>query len=112
MFKAAGKVYRSERELRALCGEEFRSGVELDCWVGLCRDVHGREVLHVSRRFPTFDSWDLLYDKRYYHWYHIRHQGGLTLVYTSDDTDEVRITEALQPERSVHAGILREVGWL
>lgn len=113
MFKAAERMYRSDIDLRAVSSGEFRSDNRgLSYWVSPCVDVYGRAVLHVSERFPTFDSWDALYEDRYYHWYYIRHQGGLTMVYTADDNTNVRVEENIVPEKSKHAEILHRLGWI
>ena len=114
MFIAAGKIYLSEFQLVTVPSQEHRCKEASSYWVRLSQDAFGREVLCVSERFPTFDSYDALYEDRYYRWYYIRHQGGLTLVYTQDDSDKVKVTENITAEScdGIQSQILRCEGWL
>lgn len=82
-FFAAGKHYDSVSQL---CLEE-----DLD--TRRARDIHGREVLYLKERFPCFDSYDLLYENRYYRWFFIRQDNSLTRVYQIDGRDRVYVTE-------------------
>lgn len=114
MFVAAAMRYLSERELEVRHGAEHRCEAEMSFWVRLATDVHGREVLHVMERFPTFDSYDLLCENRYFHWYYIRHADGLTQVRTDDASERVQILERVQPGAitSSQERILRCEGWM
>ena len=85
LFIAAGRRYISERQLIALKTETER----------VHTDAYGRTVLALRERFPCFDSYDYLYEDRYYRWYFIVHDGALTLVRTQDDRLEYAVTERL-----------------
>ena len=50
-------------------------------------------------RFPCFDSFDYLYEHRYYRWYLIKGENTLTLVYHADESKEVTVTEDLNTIR-------------
>jgi hypothetical protein len=39
--------------------------------VGLYEDKFGRLVVYRTKRVPTFDAYDRLYDKRYWRWFYI-----------------------------------------
>jgi len=94
MFTICGKKYTALKKL--LHREEYEYIGE---WkypnrqMTVYRDIHGRRVLHLSERFPCFDSWDYLCEKRYYHWYFVAHESGVAMVYTEDERDEIRIVE-------------------
>ena len=85
LFIAAGRRYISERQLTALKTETER----------VYTDAYGRTVLALRERFPCFDSYDALYEDRYYRWYFIVHDGALALVRTQDDRDEYTVTERI-----------------
>lgn len=82
-FNAAGKHYTS---LSQLCLGENR-----DTCRG--RDIYGREVLCLKERFPCVDSYDLLYENRYFRWFFIRRGNSLTRVYYTDERDHIYVTE-------------------
>lgn len=85
-FRAAGRDYASLEQLTAVKDER---GV----W---CRDVYGREVFCVAERFPCFDSYDFLYEKRCYRWFYIREQGKLTCIYHIDEAETFTVTEDME----------------
>ena len=85
LFVAAGRRYICERQLTALKTETER----------VYTDAFGRTVLALRERFPCFDSYDYLYEDRYYRWYFIVHDGALSLVRTQDDRDEYTVTERI-----------------
>lgn len=80
-FYAAGKEYKNFYNF--LKSEDGALG----------EDVYGRTVVCTKQRFPCFDSYDYLYENRYYHQYFIRHGNTLTEVHIADDSDIVRVTE-------------------
>ena len=82
-FMAAGKTYRNWRQL---CVEEDKSG-------HFCKDIYGREVLALWERFPCFDSYDYLYENRYFRWFFLRENGKLTRIFYTDEQDKIHITE-------------------
>ena len=82
-FTAAGKTYRSWKEL---CTEPDESGL-------LCKDIYGRQVLYLSELFPCFDSYDYLNENRYYRWFFIKENGKLTRVYCADQRGVIQVTE-------------------
>lgn len=85
-FEAAGKRYQSIRELVA----------DLDERNTRSQDVYGREVLYLTERFPCFDSWDCLYEDRYYRWFFLRNGDTLTRVYYRDEDESVYVTTDVQ----------------
>lgn len=82
-FTAGGKTYRYINELYHI---RFQEG-------SLCQDIHGRQVLHLLERFPCFDSYDYLNEDRYYHWFIIRQDDRLTMVYCEDTYPQIKVTE-------------------
>ena len=89
-FIAGGKYYTRISQLTAQ-----------DVKPGLCRDVHGREVICLKERFPCFDSYDYLYENRYYRWFYIRSGDRLACVYYADQRQNMEVTEDVKklPER-------------
>lgn len=85
-FTAAGKVYKSVSQLTAFKSEDSH----------FCKDIYGREVLCFWERFPCFDSYDYLYEDRYYRWFFIRRDDKLTLVYSVDTRPKIEVTEDVQ----------------
>ena len=59
----------------------------------LFRDVYGREVFAFRERFPCFDSYDYLYEHRYFRWFYIREGDSLYCVYYVDEQKTVKITD-------------------
>ena len=94
LFWAAGRVYHSWKDL---CHKK------LDEDGHVCRDIYGREVLAVWERFPCFDSYDYLYENRYYRWFFIREEDALTCVDYTDEQKRIKVTE--------DAGCIREKCW-
>lgn len=83
-FTAGGRVYTSVSQL---CAKK------LDEQGHVCRDVYGREVFAEWERFPCFDSYDYLYEHRYYRWFYIRNKDTLTCVYYEDEQKKITVTE-------------------
>lgn len=84
VFWAGGRPYAS---IHQLCAEK------LDEEGHACRDVYGREVFAQWERFPCFDSYDYLYENRYYRWFYIRNNDQLTCVYYTDERNKIEVTE-------------------
>ncbi len=102
LFTAAGKPYHSAAQL------EWKSTDHRY----ICLDVYGRPVACFFERFPCFDSFDYLYEDRYYRWYLIPCGENWTVVSTEDDSDEICVRENLNaaealaacrgPEKAMH----------
>lgn len=56
-------------------------------------DLYGRKVLCVKERFPCFDSYDFLYDHRYFRWYFIRKGNSISRIFSTDSRDKIYVTE-------------------
>lgn len=83
-FVLAGKIYQNLNGfLRKQDGE----------W---CEDIYGRQVLCTKTKFPCFDSYDFMYESRYYRWYFIRRGNAVSLLFTADDRDRIYVTEDVQ----------------
>lgn len=82
-FMAAGKRYRSLSQLLL----KSPKGMP---W---CRDIYGREVLHLTERFPCFDSYDYMYENRYFHDLFIYEKDTLTHIAVTDEDDTFTLTE-------------------
>jgi len=65
-------------------------------------DIYGRQVLNFNERFPCFDSYDYLYEDRYYRWFYLLTDGKLTEIYYRDDTQEVKVTDDVREVRVGH----------
>lgn len=85
-FTAAGKTYKSIAQLALSKGGDDH----------LCVDIYGREVLCFRERFPCFDSYDYLYENRYYRWFYLRNGDMVTLIYSEDEMPVIRVTEDVQ----------------
>ena len=85
-FFAAGKPYISTGQL-VLPSEKGEP------WF---RDCYGREVLYLTERFPCFDSFDFLWERRCFRYYFICENYQLTCIQTTDGLDTVIVTEDLQ----------------
>lgn len=92
VFWAGGRPYTS---IQQLCAEK------LDEEGHACRDIYGREVFAEWERFPCFDSYDYLYEDRYYRWFYIRSGDRLTCVYYTDQRQNIEVTEDVKqlPQR-------------
>lgn len=92
-FEAAGKAYRSVRQLKAREREALASAEHEMFKIPVYEDIHGRRVLHFWEKFPGLDSFDSLYEDRYSNWYAIADHQQVTLVYQKDDTPGVQVHE-------------------
>jgi len=59
-------------------------------------DLYGRKVFCVEELFPCFDSYDYLYENRYFRWYFIRKGNSLSRVFATDERDRVYVTEDVE----------------
>lgn len=101
-FVAGGKHYSSPEQL---CTEKLQED-------GTYRDVYGRDVFGYKERFPCFDSYDYLYEHRYFRWFYIREGDSLCCVYYEDERDSVEVTEdvsCIHKERAWKA--MKEISW-
>lgn len=83
-FTVAGKTYPNFRGF--LKQQEGEWG----------QDLYGRKVLCTKEKFPCFDSYDYMYENRYYRWYFIREGNSLSQVFVTDERDRVYVTEDVQ----------------
>ena len=82
-FSLAGKYYRNLNHfLRTQAGE----------WG---EDAYGRTVFCTKERYPCFDSFDALYEDRYFRWYFIREGNSLSQLFVADDRNTIYVTEDL-----------------
>lgn len=56
-------------------------------------DVYGRRVFCLKELYPCFDSYDYLYENRYYRWFLIREGNTISRLFLSDDRDKIYITD-------------------
>ena len=91
-FFAAGKVYFGTDELIAERTADWH----------VCRDVYGRTVLYDVERFPCFDSYDYLYERRCYRRYVIKVDSLFTVITTEDDSDKISIYEELDEKKAAN----------
>ncbi len=93
MFTAAGKDYTDIRQLENSSLGEI-DGIKYQGYkISVYQDVYGRRVLYFRERFPCFDSYDFMYENRYYHWHIVEGEKGLTVVYTQDEKPGVQVCE-------------------
>lgn len=80
-FSMAGKTYQDVNHfLRSQDGE----------WG---EDVYGRPVLCTKEKYPCFDSYDFLYENRYFRWFFIREGNSVSQLFFADDRDKIYVTE-------------------
>lgn len=101
-FTAAGKAYSSWQELCAVREDEYGQ---------ICRDIYGREVFAEWERFPCFDSYDYLYENRYYRWFYIREGDKLTCVYYKDEQKTIHVTEDVRRMRDRCWKAMQKANW-
>lgn len=101
-FTAAGKKYTSWKQL---CVTTDESGF-------FARDIYGREVFCMRERFPCFDSYDYLYENRYYRWFFLREGNKLTRVYYTDERDVIHVTEDVRNLESKCWTEMKEKGYV
>jgi len=89
LFTAAGKPYWFEAQLKVL---------RIHPSEYIYKDCYGRRVLLIHERYPTFDSYDALYENRYFHNYYIETPEGFTHVRTADDQPDIPIKEGISVE--------------
>ena len=82
---AAGKEYACIDELAAESVDDVRY-----------RDKYGREVLYLRERFPCFDSYDYIYEDRFYRSLYICERGRLTTIIADDNQKDICVTEDTQ----------------
>lgn len=58
-------------------------------------DAYGRTVFCTKERYPCFDSFDALYEDRYFRWYFIREGNSLSQLFVADDRNKIYVTEDL-----------------
>lgn len=102
VFLAGGRPYAS---IKQLCAEE------LDERGHICKDVYGREVFAEWERFPCFDSYDYLYENRYYRWFYIRNGDQLTCVHYIDERHTIEVTEDVKKMRERCWKAIKEHKW-
>ncbi len=59
-------------------------------------DLYGRKVLCTKEKFPCFDSYDRIYETRYFRWYFIREGNSVSQVFATDERDMIYITEDVE----------------
>lgn len=102
-FRVGKMKYRSLSELQVEVVDQERQ---------LYRDIYGRIFAEIKERFPCFDSFDYLTERRYFHWLYLTENGALFLVYYEDQNDMVIITEDV---KEIQGGNWREMvrlGWV
>lgn len=55
-------------------------------------DIYGRRVIHLSECYHRSNSYDLPCEHHVLHWYFIRHEDGLALIFYDASEDECVIT--------------------
>lgn len=100
-FTAAGRKYQN---LHFLCVGVGSGPVY--------RDIYGREVFCVAKRFPCFDSYDAMYETRHYRWFFIKESGRLTRVYYSDGRNRIQVTEDVRDLEELCREQMEAYGWL
>ena len=91
LFTAAGKAYHSAAQL------EWQSTMSPH----ICLDIYGRPVACFWERFPCFDSYDYLYEDRYYRWYLIPCGENWTVVSTEDGSNRIMVLENLDTVKAL-----------
>ena len=101
-FLAAGKAYVNWKKL--CVKESDREDIYYD--------VYGREVLCIFELFPCFDSYDYLYEDRYYRWFFIKEDGKLTRIYCADQRGTIQVTEDVQNLENKCREQMQKLNWI
>lgn len=83
-FTMAGKDYQNFRSFLRYQGSEW------------AEDSYGRKVLCTKEKYPCFDSYDRMYEHRYFRWYFIREGDSASQLFVADDCDKIYVTEDLR----------------
>jgi len=83
-FTMAGKTYQNLRSFLRYQGSEW------------AEDIYGRKVLCTKEKYPCFDSYDRMYENRYFRWYFIREGDSVSQLFVADDRDKIYVTEDLR----------------
>ena len=94
MFIAGGKPYLHEKQLIHKQIGEYKGKWNVKP-TPIYEDIHGRRVIALYERFPCFDSYDFLYENRFFNWYFIKADNKIALVYTVDDSNKIEICDDL-----------------
>ena len=100
-FVAAGRQYSGWEQL---CAEQ--TGED-----GTFTDIYGRDVFAFRQRFPCFDSYDYLYEHRYYRWFYIREGDSLCCVYYTDEEKTIEVTEDVRLIADGAWKAMKEINW-
>lgn len=100
-FTAAGKAYLGVKQLTHKAMGD-----------GLYRDVYGRTVFAMKERYPCFDSYDAIHEKRFYRWWFLLEEGRLTRIYGEDDVPKLFITDDVGALECACTRALKEIGWV
>ena len=100
-FSAAGKAYSGWQQLCAEKVGEYHTFT----------DIYGRQIFAFERRFPCFDSFDRMYEKRYYRWFYIREGDSLCCVYYEDEQKTIEVTEDLRHVYGDAWKAMKEMNW-
>jgi len=102
-FHVANKDYDHLDQLTVREVGQFESSQLFAESFPIYEDIYGRTIIHLRKRYPCFDVYDQMYENRYYHWFFIKYEGGLALVYYDDGWDEFEITDDyINDEKSFH----------
>ena len=83
-FTMAGKTYKNIWYFLRRQGNEW------------AEDTYGRKVLCTKEKYPCFDSYDRMYEDRYFRWYFIREGDSVSQLFVADDRDKIYVTEDLR----------------
>lgn len=101
-FVAAGKRYANFSQL---CVQHE----EGPPWF---RDIYGRRILSVAKRFPCFDVFDSMYERRFYHWFFLREGNALTRIFFEDGSGTIYVTEDVANLEQYCLELMEEMDYL
>lgn len=113
-FRAAGKMYTDEQELRAW-GEETDADADFAGYhdrIGTFLDRYGRKVACLAEKIPGYDDCDRKYDNRFYRCYYICDNNKLTGICFVDGGRYVSVREDMESILYARWETLKALNWI
>lgn len=102
-FQVGEYHYSSVEQLTSRCIDEEKK---------IYQENYGHTVIEIEERFPCFDSYDFMYENRYYHWIYFVADNKLNCVYYEDESKFIEVTEDVESLRKESWKEMKACGFL